>query len=109
MKISQIANATMPSKEDLPPLQGMLLEEMRRRNDEVFESSDEGLLRSFPSMKRSALSWTLWSLEKRGLVKKIRVRMTGRLTTVFGVPEAVEQLQERLSPSSKKEPIIPAV
>ena len=33
-----------PTEEGLPPLQSMLLEELNRRTDEVFDNSDEGLL-----------------------------------------------------------------
>ena len=97
MKISQIITSQGPTKEDLPPLQAMLLEELNRRTDEVFDNSDEGLLRIFPRLKRSSLSWSLYLLHKRGLITKRRVRLNGKLTTVFGCHEAVEALKEHLS------------
>ena len=97
MKISQIMVSAGPTEEGLPPLQAMLLEELNRRSDEVFESNDEGLLRIFPRLKRSSLSWSLYLLHKRGLVVKRRVRINGRLITVFGSHEAVEALKEHMT------------
>ena len=97
MKISQIMASSGPTDEGLPPLQAMLLDELNRRSDEVFESNDEGLLHIFPRLKRSSLSWSLYLLHKRGLVAKRRVRINGRLITVFGSHEAVEALKEHLN------------
>ena len=97
MKISQIMTSQGPAREDLPPLQAMLLEELTRRTDEVFDNSDEGLLRIFPRLKRSSLSWSLYLLHKRGLIDKRRVRLNGKLITVFGCHEAVEALKEHLN------------
>ena len=97
MKISQIMVSSGPTEEGLPPLQSMLLEELNRRPDEVFDNNDEGLLRIFPRLKRSSLSWSLYLLHKKGLIAKRRVRVNGRLTTVFGSHEAVEALKERLA------------
>lgn len=96
MKISQIMVSRGPTEEGLPPLQAMLLEELTRRSDEVFESNDEGLLRIFPRLKRSSLSWSLYLLHKKGLIAKRRVRINGRLITVFGSNEAVEALKGHL-------------
>lgn len=96
MKISQIMTSSGPTDEGLPPLQAMLLDELNRRSDEVFESNDEGLLRIFPRLKRSSLSWSLYLLHKRELIAKRRVRINGRLITVFGCHEAVEDLNEHL-------------
>ncbi len=97
MKISQIIASTGPTEEGLPPLQAMLLDELNRRSDEVFESNDEGLLSIFPRLKRSSLSWSLYLLHKKGLIAKRRLRVNGRLTTVFGSHEAVEALKEHLN------------
>ena len=97
MKISQIMVAKGPTEEGLPPLQSMLLEELNRRTDEVFDNSDEGLLQIFPRLKRSSLTWSLYLLHKSGLIAKRRVRVNGRLTTVFGCHEAVEALKEHLN------------
>lgn len=96
MKISQISNQGSSSREGLPPLQGMILDEIRRRSDEVFVSDDEGLLQAFPRLKRSALSWSLWSLYRRGLLGKAKVRIGGRQRVVFGSPEAIRQLDAHL-------------
>lgn len=97
MKISQIMASTGPTEEGLPPLQATVLDELNRRADEVFESNDEGLLRIFPRLKRSSLSWSLYLLHKKGLIAKRRVRINGRLITVFGSHEAVEALKEHLN------------
>ena len=97
MKISQIMASTRSTEQELPPLQAMLLDELNRRTDEVFESNDDGLLRMFPRLKRSSLSWSLYLLHKKGLIAKRRVRVNGRLTTVFGCHEAVEVLKEHLN------------
>ena len=97
MKISQIMGSKGPTEEGLPPLQAMLLEELNRRPDEVFDNGDEGLLRIFPRLKRSSLSWSLYLLHKRGLIAKRRLRVNGKLTTVFGSHQAVEALKEHLN------------
>ena len=96
MKISQIMTSAGPGDEDLPPLQSMILEELIKRQDEVFEYNDQGLLRIFPRMKPSALSWSFWSLHKRGLISKHRARVNGKLSTLFGSHEAIEALKEQL-------------
>ncbi len=97
MKISQISEYSLPAEGGLPPLQAMIYEELCRRPDEVFEYQGEELLRVFPRMKRSALNWSLWLLAKSGHVAKMRVRVNGRLTTVYGVQEAIDGLKERMS------------
>jgi hypothetical protein len=74
----------------------MILDEFRRRPGEVFQVGDEELLRIFPDLKRSALSWSLWSLCQKGYIQKLRLRINSRLTTVFGVPKAIGQLKTRL-------------
>ena len=101
MKISQIMAPSGPADQDVPPLQAMVLEELVKRSDEVFENSDEGLLRIFPRLKRSSLTWALYLLHKKGLIAKHRLRVNGRLTTVFGCKEAIESLKEHLSTSKQ--------
>ena len=96
MKISQIMVSKGPLGESLPPLQSMLLEELNRRPDEVFDNNDESLLRIFPRLERSSLSWSLYLLHKQGLIAKKRIRLNGKLSTVFGSHEAVEALKEHM-------------
>jgi len=96
MKISQLMVSIGPTDEGLPPLQAMLLEELNRRPDEVFDNGDEGLLRIFPRLKRSSLSWSLYLLHKKGLISKRRIRVNGRLTTVFGSHLAIDALKDHL-------------
>ncbi len=97
MKISQISDYSLPAEGGLPPLQAMIYDELKRRPDEVFEYQGEELLRAFPSLKRSALNWSLWLLAKSGHISKMRVRINGRLTTVYGVEDAIASLKERVS------------
>lgn len=96
MKISQIADYSLPTEGGLPPLQSMVYEELMRRSDEVFEYQGDELIRIFPRMKRSALNWSLWLLAKTGHISKVRVRVNGKLTTVYGAHEAVTALKERM-------------
>ena len=96
MKVSQIATDRSATRQDLSSTQGMILDEFRRRPAEVFQIGDEELLRIFPDLKRSALSWSLWSLCQKGYIQKLRLRINSRLTTVFGVPKAIGQLKTRL-------------
>ncbi len=74
----------------------MVYEELMRRSDEVFEYQGDELIRIFPRMKRSALNWSLWLLAKTGHISKVRVRVNGKLTTVYGAHEAVTALKERM-------------
>ena len=96
MKITQIADYSLPAEGGLPPTQNMVYEELLRRPDEVFEYQGDELIRTFPRMKRSALNWSLWLLAKTGHIGKLRVRVDGRLTTVYGAHEAIGALKERI-------------
>ena len=75
MKVSQIATDRSATRQDLSPTQGMILDEFRRRSGEVFQVGDEELLRIFPDLKRSALSWSLWALCQKGYIQKLRLRI----------------------------------
>ena len=97
MKITQISEYSLPAEGGLPPLQAMIYEELMRRPDEVFEYQGEELLRAFPHLKRSALNWSLWLLAKTDHIGKMRVRVNGKLTTVYGAPEAIKGLKERMN------------
>ena len=97
MKISQISEYSLPAEGGLPPLQSMIYEELMRRPDEVFEYQGEELLRVFPRLKRSALNWSLWLLSKTGNIGKMRVRVNGKLTTVYGAHEAIQGLKDRMN------------
>lgn len=97
MKISQISEYSLPAEGGLPPLQSMIYEEIMRRPDEVFEYQGEELLRVFPRLKRSALNWSLWLLAKEGHIAKMRLRVNGKLTTVYGSHDAISTLKERMN------------
>ena len=101
MKISQISVRRVPWRDDLPSLQAMVLEELLRRPDEVFRHNDEALLGAFPKLKPSALSWSLWGLHQKKLIGKMRVRLEGRMATVFGSAKAIKGLAQHLENGSR--------
>ncbi|MBM3940258.1 MAG: hypothetical protein FJ318_05095 [SAR202 cluster bacterium] len=103
MRISQIAEYSMPANGGLPPLQAMVYDELMRRPDEVFEYQGEELLRVFPRLKRSALNWSLWLLSKHGHISKMRVRVHGKLTTLYGSHDAIRALKSRLKADGSME------
>tara|TARA_B100001750_G_C15183818_1_gene435398 strand:+ start:113 stop:409 length:297 start_codon:yes stop_codon:yes gene_type:complete len=74
----------------------MIYEELMRRPDEVFEYQGDELIRAFPRLKRSALNWSLWLLAKTESIGKMRVRVNGRLTTVYGAHEAISSLKNKM-------------
>lgn len=96
MKITQISEYSLSADGGLPPLQHMIYEELTRRPDEVFEYQGDELMRAFPRLKRSALNWSLWQLAKLGHIGKAKVRVSGKLTTVYGCHDAIESLKTRL-------------
>ena len=102
MKISQISEYSLPSDGGLPPLQAMIYEELMRRPDEVFEYQGDELIKTFPRLKRSALNWSLWLLAKTGHVGKMRVRVNGRLTTVYGAHIAIAALKNKMGITEEK-------
>lgn len=102
MKISQISEYSLPSDGGLPPLQAMIYEELMRRPDEVFEYQGDELIKAFPRLKRSALNWSLWLLAKTEHVGKMRVRVNGRLTTVYGAHEAIAALKVKMGIPEEK-------
>ena len=97
MKISQISEYSLSAGGGLHPLQHMIFEELVRRPDEVFEYQGDELIRAFPRLKRSALNWSLWQLAKLGHIGKAKIRVGGKLTTVYGCPEAIYALRLRLN------------
>ena len=97
MKITQISQYSLSADGGLPPLQQMIFEELARRPDEVFEYQGDELMRAFPRLKRSALNWSLWQLAKVGHIGKAKVRVSGKLTTVYGSHEAIDTLKTRLN------------
>ena len=96
MKITQISEYSLSADGGLPPLQQMIYEELVRRPDEVFEYQGDELMRAFPRLKRSALNWSLWQLAKVGHIGKAKVRVSGKLTTVYGCHDAIDALKARL-------------
>ena len=63
------------------------------------------MLRVFPRLKRSALNWSLWLLAKTGHIGKMRVRVHGKLTTVYGAHDAIKALKQRMHVEGTEEEV----
>jgi hypothetical protein len=96
VKIAQIRVREGDHRQDLTPAQSMILEELNRRADEIFRYGDDTLLSSFPQLKTATLNWSLWALHTKGLIGKNRIRVTGRLATVFGSKQAMVELARHI-------------
>ena len=99
LKIAQIRVREGDHRQDLTPAQSMILEELNRRPDEVFRYGDDALLGVFPRLKTATLNWSLWALYTKGLIGKNRIRVTGRLATVFGSKQAMAELERHIDPT----------
>jgi hypothetical protein len=98
VKITQIRVREGDHRQDLTPAQSMILEEINRRTDEVFRYGDDTLLSVFPRLKTATLNWSLWALYTKGLIGKNRIRVSGRLATVFGSKPAMDELARHIDP-----------
>ena len=98
VKITQIRVREGDHRQDLTPAQSMILEEINRRTDEVFRYGDDTLLSVFPRLKTATLNWSLWALYTKGLIGKNRIRVSGRLATVFGSKPAMAELARHIDP-----------
>ena len=98
MKIAQIRVREGDHRQDLTPAQAMILEELNRRPDEVFRYGDDTLLGVFPRLKTATLNWSLWALCSKRLIGKNRIRVSGRLATVFGSKRAMAELERHIDP-----------
>jgi hypothetical protein len=88
MKIGEVIG--LAQRKSLSPLQKAVLEYMEAHNDEVFGYRDEKLVRDVKS-KASAIGFTLWALQKKGLIEKEKV---GR-KVFFGSHHAIAELRRR--------------
>lgn len=89
MKIDSLLEPARPR--DLPPLQRKVLDYLEARSDEVFSYRDETLVRTLKA-KESAIGFTLWALNKQGLIGKQEV--AGKV--YFGSKKAIEALRASL-------------
>ncbi len=94
MKISElIEKERKASAHDvLPPLQKKVLGFFEQHKDEVFTYSDSVMLDALKNEKETAINWSVWSLEQKGFLAKIKV---GR-KTYFGLPEDVNKFKSAL-------------
>ena len=96
VKVSQLAKERDRA---LSPLKERVLRFLDAHPDEVFSYRDEQLWREL-GVKASALSFTLWSLEREGLIEKQKV--SGKM--YFGTPAAVADVRRRLG-LTKEDPL----
>jgi DNA-binding MarR family transcriptional regulator len=79
------------STDSLTPMQRKVLDYLEGHADEVFPYQDGELARIL-GLKPAALGFTLWSLERKGAIKRIKVDKF-----YFGCEKAVSALQRKLS------------
>jgi hypothetical protein len=88
VKVSELTRERRPR---LSPLQEQVLRFLEARSDELSSYRDEGLAKRL-GIKPSALSFSLWALEKQGLIEKETVK--GKV--YFGSAAAITELRDRL-------------
>ena len=89
MKVAELAKGHRRSP--LSPLKAKVFQYLEDRSDELFPYRDEHLARAL-AVKLSALSFTLWTLQRDGLIDKEQVG--GRV--YFGCHRAIADLRRRL-------------
>jgi hypothetical protein len=80
------------ARDNLPPLQKKVLRFFERHKGEVFNYDDPEMLSELQDEKETAIGWTIWSLEKKSFLAKIKV---GR-KKYFGLPEDIKKLDAGL-------------
>ena len=88
MKIEDVLR--IASTDSLTPMQRKVLDYIEWHADEVFPYQD-GELAKILGLKPAALGFTLWSLERKGAIKRIKVDKF-----YFGCEKAVAALQKKL-------------
>ena len=88
VKVSELTKEKRASRS---PLQERVLRFLEAHPTEVFTYRDQELAREL-GVKRSALSFTLWALERDGTIEKADIDKR----TYFGSKAAVQALRERL-------------
>ena len=94
MKIAAVIE--IARRKELPPLQKRVLEYIDSHEDEVFNYRDQKLADDLQA-KASALGFTLWALNKKGLIEKQEAG--GKV--YFGSKRAVEELRRSLGRPSE--------
>lgn len=91
----------MKTRNTLPPLQKKVLDFFEKHQGEVFWYGDKEMLGSseLSDEKDTAIRWSVWTLEQKGFLGKIKV---GR-KTYFGLPEDVEKAKSELEEIRKRE------
>jgi len=84
----------------LSPLGGRVLQYLEAHPQEVFRYRDDALAQAL-GMKPSALSFTLWDLEKKGFIGK--ENLEGKV--YFGGWKAIQELRRQTRRGSKGKPL----
>jgi hypothetical protein len=83
-------------RKELSPLHRKLLYYLEAHSDEVFTYRDDKLARDTKT-KLSAVGFTLWALQKNGLIDKQAVARK----VYFGSKDAISELRKRLGVSDE--------
>jgi hypothetical protein len=87
----KVSELTKDRRSGRSPLQERVLRFLEAHPEEVFSYRDRDLARKL-GVKESALSFTLWALERDGAIEKADIDKR----TYFGSRTAVQALRERL-------------
>jgi hypothetical protein len=89
-------NSEKKARDTLPPLQKKVLGFFERHKGEVFPQDDPETLRELHDEKDTAIGWSVWALEKKKFLAKLKV---GR-KTYFGLPVDIKRLEVGLKKAS---------
>jgi len=85
--------ASVVAEINLPPSQRKILDFLKEHPDEVFAINEEQQISQVLGMNRNNIGWSLWALEKRGLIGKRKVSRK----VYYGSHEAIGKLDKSLS------------
>jgi DNA-binding transcriptional ArsR family regulator len=97
MKVAEVAHRAEGS--ELSPLKAKVAGYLHEHEDEVYPYRDDKLAKSL-GIKQSALNFTLWSLERDGIIDKEKVGNK----VYFGCRPAIADLRRRLG-HTKHDPL----
>ena len=104
MKISDVFQSTLDENE-LSNMQKEVMAFFKKHHGEVFPYKDEQLFKELSQINPNAIEWSMWSLNKKGLLAKYKVKNTTktRHKIFFGLPEDIKKLQNEDEKLLKKE------
>jgi DNA-binding transcriptional ArsR family regulator len=97
MKVAEIAHRIRGT--ELSPMKAKVAGHLEEHSDEVYPYRDDRLAKSL-GMKQSALNFTLWALQRDGIIDKERVGNK----VYFGSRAAIADLRRRLG-HDKRDPL----